>query len=81
MRYKSVPSKCMSTQTDDLIEMQRFQQELPYTAHLSVCPLLALHRLLSDAEIAEDVIQDVLGVDSPCDGSEVMQRLSDVARD
>jgi len=38
----------MSTQTDDLIEMQRFQQELPYTALLSVCPLLALHRLLSD---------------------------------
>ena len=48
---------------------------------LSVYSLLALHRLLSDAEIAEDVIQNVLGVDGPCDGSEVMQRLSDVARD
>ena len=42
---------------------------------------LDVHRLLSDAEIAEDVIQDVLGVDGPCDGSEVMQPLSDVARD
>ena len=41
----------------------------------------ALQWLLSDTEIAEDVIQDVLGVDGPCDGSEVMQRLSDVARD
>ena len=81
MRYKSVTSKCMSTQTDDLIEMQRFQQELPYTALLSVYPLLALRWLLSDTEIAEDVIQNVLGVDGPCDGSEVMQRLSDVASD
>ena len=41
----------------------------------------ALQWLLSDTEIAEDVIQNVLGVDGPCDGSEVMQRLSDVARD
>ena len=47
-----------------LLIMQRLQQERPYTALLSVYSLLALHRLLSDAEIAEDVIQDVLRVNA-----------------
>ena len=71
----------MSTQTEDLIEMQRFQQELPYTALLSVYSLLALHRLLSDTEIAKDVIQDVFRVNLACNAAEVVQGLPDVAGD
>jgi hypothetical protein len=37
--------------------------------------------LLSDAEIAEDVIKDVLGVNDSGDGAEMMQGLPNVACD
>lgn len=36
------------------------------------------HLLLSDTEIAEDVIKDILGVNGSRDGAEVMQGLPDV---
>jgi hypothetical protein len=37
--------------------------------------------LLSDTEIAEDVIKDVLGVNDSGDGTEMMQGLPNVACD
>ena len=39
----------------------------------------ALHRLLSNTEIAEDVIEDVLWVNFSRDGAKVVQRLPDIA--
>ena len=43
-----------------------------FAALVSVEPLLGLHRLLSDAEIAKDVIQDVFRVHLSCDVAQVM---------
>ena len=45
---------------------------------LSVEPLLALHRLLSDTEVRENVVEDVLRVDFAGNRAEVVQRLAHI---